>query len=454
MTNLRRTCFTKSLALIAAHLSVLMVGAMIVHAADWPQWRGVDGQGHAGSDAKNLATQWDAESGKNIKWNLAIPGHGHSSPVVEGNRIWLTTSTIVPENKARATERLKDNKGGMKVVVAAQATYFAICVDLESGKQLHNIKLFTIKEPQWIHPLNSYASCSPIIENGLLYCHFGSSGTVCLDTKTLKPKWLQKGVQAQHENGPGSTPIICGDHLIFHMDGSDVQYITALNKKTGKVAWRTNRTGKMNNNPQLKKAYGTPLLVNVKGKSQVISPAADWVYAYDPETGEELWKQAYGILGFSLVPKPVAGHGMVFITTSFLKSELLAIRVDGKGKNDQPHIAWRYTRAVPKMGSSLLVGGEIYFVGDKGGVVTCLNAKTGKVNYTERLGGNFSSSPMFAEGKIYICSREGVTTVLQAGPTFKKLASNQLPTAIFASPVAVDDAIILRTEKGLYRVGK
>ena len=177
-----------------------------------------------------------------------------------------------------------------------------------------------------VHEINTYASPTPIIEEGRLYCHFGSYGTACVDTSSAKVLWQNQDLKVMHENGPGSTPVLWKDRVIFHMDGSDQQFIAALDKKTGKLAWKTPRSGEMNKNPQLKKAYGTPLVLKIDGKEHVVSPAADWLYGYDPASGKELWKLNYGILGFSNVPRPVAGHGMIYLSTSFMRAQILAIR--------------------------------------------------------------------------------------------------------------------------------
>jgi outer membrane protein assembly factor BamB len=254
-----------------------------------------------------------------------------------------------------------------------------------------------------------------------------------------------------HENGPGSSPVLYQDKLIFHCDGSDVQYIVALDAKTGEIAWKTNRSGEMNSNAQLKKAYGTPIVMKVGNQDAIISPAADWLYAYHPLTGDEMWKVNYGVLGFSIVPRPVAGNGMVYMSTSFMQSEMLAMKVDGASAN--PAIAWRNKKGVPKMSSPLLVGDELYMVSDNG-VATCLDAKSGEALWSERLGGNVSSSPLYADGRIYIGNREGETFVFAPGREFKLLATNKLDGTIMASPAAVDNAIFLRTEKALYRIEK
>jgi hypothetical protein len=362
----------------------------------------------------------------------------------------MTTSFETPASKEETTERLKKNTGGVPVNVLSSVRLHVVCVDKRTGKLLHNLKVITKKQPQWVHKLNSYASPSPIIEGGRVYCHFGSYGTVCIDAKTAKVAWRNDKLWVNHENGPGSTPVLWKDLLIFHMDGSDKQYVVALDKKTGHEKWRTARTGKMNKNPQLKKSYGTPLIAKANGRDTLFSPGADWLYGYDPATGRELWKLDYGMLGFSIVPRPVVGHGMLFMSTSFMRPQLLAVRYENTAK---PDIAWKYNRGVSKQPSPILIGDELYFVDDSGGLVTCLNAHTGDAHWRERLGGNYSASPLHANGKLYFHSREGITTVLQAGKTFKVLSKNKLEGQHMASAAVDGNALILRTDKALYRIG-
>lgn len=412
--------------------------------ADWKQWRGPTGQGHANA---KLPTEWSET--KNVMWRTPVPGKGWSSPVVEGNQIWMTTAFETPATKEEAAERLKSNTGGVPVNVLRSVSLHALCVDKNTGKLMHNVRVITKKEPQWVHKLNSYASPSPILEAGRLYCHFGSYGTACIDAKTSKVAWLNEKIWVNHENGPGSTPVLWKDLLIFHMDGSDQQFVVALDKKTGLEKWRTSRSGKMHANPQLKKSYGTPLIQEINGKPILFSPGSNWLYAYDPANGRELWKTEYGGLGFSLVPKPVTGHGMIFMSTGFMKAKLLAVRYE---KTAKPDIAWSYARSVSTQPSPLLVGDELYFITESGGLITCLNAHTGQPHWVERIGGNYSASPTFSNGKIYFHSREGVTTILQAGKTFKVLAKNILEGQHMASAAVDGNALILRTDKALYRI--
>ncbi|MDG2214893.1 MAG: PQQ-binding-like beta-propeller repeat protein [Verrucomicrobiota bacterium] len=412
--------------------------------ADWKQWRGPTGQGHANA---NLPTQWSET--KNVTWRTPVPGKGWSSPVIEGNQIWLTTAFETPASEAETKERLKNNTGSVPVHVLSKVRLHAVCVDKRTGKLVHNIEVITKEDPQWVHKLNSYASPTPIIENGKIYCHFGAYGTTCVDAKTGKVIWKNQKIQVMHENGPGSTPVLFKDALIFHMDGSDKQFVVALDKKSGKEKWRSPRSGTMHENPQLKKSYGTPIIEKIEGTHTLLSPGSNWLYAYNPTSGKELWKVEYGGLGFSLVPRPVTGHGMIFMSTGFMRAKFLAIRYE---KTAKPDIAWSYSRGVPTQPSPLLAGDEIYFVTESGGLVTCLDAHSGEKRWVERIGGNYSASPTFSNGKIYFHSREGVTTVLQAGKQFKVLAKNQLKGQHMASAAVDGNALILRTDKALYRI--
>jgi hypothetical protein len=412
---------------------------------EWPEWRGPGGQGHAAG--RGLPVRW-SES-QNIAWKTPIPGRGWSSPVIAGDQIWLTTAIETPASPEDAERRLKANTGDQPLTLLEQVEYRAVCLDRTSGKLTRDILLFTEREPQWVHKLNSYASPTPVIEPGRLYAHFGSSATAGLDTQTGLVLWTNSSLRINHENGPGSSPILWRDLLIFHMDGSDLQYVVALDKRTGRVAWKTDRTGRMHSNPQLKKSYATPLVLAVDGREQIISPGPNWLYGYDPATGGEIWKIEYGSLGFSLSARPVAGHGMIFLSTGFTRPELLAVRYGG-GK--EPSIAWRYAKGVPTMASPLLVGEELYFVSDSGGMLTCLEAKTGQEHYRERLGGEHNAAPLHADNRIYITSRGGVTAVVEAGKTFQLIAKNELPGHVMSSPGAADRALFLRTDTALYRL--
>ena len=364
----------------------------------------------------------------------------------------MTAAVETETSEAEAKKRLEANTGSQPVVLLDKVVFLALCVDVETGQLLHNIELMSESDPQWVHKMNSYASPTPVIEKGRLYCHFGTFGTVCLDTASGEVLWINRELRLMHENGPGSSPIVWNDKVIFHGDGSDVQFIAALDKATGKVAWKTDRSGEMNSNPQLKKAYATPVIATYNGTPQLISPAADWLYGYDPATGRELWKLNYETLGFSNIAPPILGDGMIFLCTGFMKSEMLGIRYDGTGS---PAIAWRHSRNVPTTPAPVLVGGELYFASDQGGLLTCLDAATGERLYRERIAsGNYNASPLHADGKIYFFNREGTATVINPGRSFGVVSKATLEGRIFASPAVVENALLVRTDTALYRLEK
>jgi len=415
-------------------------------AENWPEWRGGGGQGI--STAKGLPETWSETSG--VSWKTVLPGRGHSTPVIWGEHIWVTTAIEKAASAEAAELRLKANTGDQPVTVLESVSLRAVCVDKAGGKILHDIELLNVKEPQWVHQLNSYASPSPIIEEGRLYAHFGSFGTACLDTTTQKVLWQNQDVQIMHENGPGSTPVLWENLLIIHFDGSDQQFIAAFDKTHGKLAWKTARTGEMRENPQQRKAYGTPLMLTMNGQPTVVSPAADWIYGYEPATGKELWKLPYGELGFSMSVRPVADEVQIYFSTCFGKSQVMALKYAGL---KTPEVAWRNNKNAPKMCSPVIAGDLLFYV-DDGGIVSCVDAMTGEAVYRERLGGKFSASPILADNKLYFSSREGVVTVVPATREFKVLSQNSLEGGLMASPVAVDGALYLRTDKALYRIGR
>ncbi len=425
---------------------VLFLGCAAFAEEGWPEWRGVSGQGV--SKAKELPAEWSETKG--IKWKAALPGRGWSTPVVEGDQIWVTTAIENAASAEQAEKRLKENTGDQPLTVLESVSLRAICVSLESGEILQDVELLNVKEPQWVHQLNSYASPSPIVKECRLYAHFGSFGSACLDTRSGSVLWRNEELHVQHENGPGSTPVLWKDRLIVHFDGSDVQFIAALSTETGKVLWRSERSGEMDPRPQQKKAYGTPLLVETASGPVVVSGAADWVYGYAPDSGKELWKVPYGELGFSMSVRPVADAERIYISTSFGKSQVIALKYSGLTK---PEVLWRNNKNAPKMCSPVLAGGLLYYV-DDGGILSCVDALTGEAVYRERLSGKFSASLLLADERLWICSREGVTFVVAPGREFKLLAQNSLEGQIMASPIALDGALLIRTDKALYRLGK
>lgn len=417
--------------------------------AGWPQFRGPGGQGHA--DARDLPMRWSET--EHVAWKTPIPGRGWSSPVILHDGIWMTTAVERPASDELKATRLKGRPDANQLAVVGSVSLRVVGVDRASGRVTTDEELLSIDDPGAIHSLNTYASPTPVIEDDRLYCHFGTYGTVCWNTDARRIVWQNTALHVEHQNGPGSSPILWGDFLIFHCDGIDQQFVVALHKATGEVAWRTKRSGKMHENPDFQKAYATPQVIEgPNGRPELISPGADWVYAYDPASGDELWRAHYGKLGFSTVPRPVVGHGMVFVVTSYLESQLIAVRHGGSGDVTQSHVAWSESRQMPRMPSLLLVRDELYAVSDNG-VATCLDARTGQVHWQKRLdGGNHSASPLHADGRVYFFNREGATTVIRAGKTFEKLATNELDSGLMASPAVAGNSLFLRTDSHLYRI--
>lgn len=382
---------------------------------DWPQFRGPGGQGH--SAATGVPIAW-SES-RNIAWKTAVPGRGWSSPVVSGGRVWLTTAAGAREVSLRA-----------------------IAYDLESGREVVNTEVFQVRDARGIHPKNSWASPTPIVENDRVYVHFGAQGTAALTTSGEIAWKARFPYESQH--GGGGSAVLHGDLLIFSCDGSDQAYVVAVDKRTGKVRWKTSRRTPAD------QAYTTPLVIRVGDRDQVVSVGAYRAGAYDLLSGKEIWRVTYGD-GFSNVPRPVYGHGLVYIATGFHQPALLAVRPDGTGDVTKSHVAWELRRGAPLTPSPLLVGDELYVVSDAG-IATCVDAASGAIHWQQRLGGTFSASPVAAEGRIYFLSEEGVATVIAPGKTFQALATSTLDGAMLASMAISDGSIIIRSDSQLYRV--
>ena len=444
--------FRMNKTLLASHILLFTLALAHSNAEDWPQWRGPDGQGHA---AKGAAPPTEWSETENVVWKTELPGRGWSSPVIADGIAWMTTALETAADEEETKRRLKENTGGQPVTVLASVQLHALGVDLKTGKLKYDLELFSAKEPQWVHRFNSYASPTPWIEGGKLFCHFGALGTACVDTATAKVIWTNTDadLKVMHENGPGGSPVLYKNNLIFNLDGSDRQFVVALDADTGKVKWKTERSGELHEKPQRQKAYGTPLLVEVDGKTQVLSQGADWHYSYDPETGKELWKLSYERHGFSNIARAVVKEDRLFLSTGFLQSELHAIDLPPAAA--KPTIVWRYTKSVPKSPSPIIVGNEIYFVADSGGTLTCLDTESGDEIYRERIaGGKYWSSPTYANGHLYFHNEEGVTTVVKTGTDFEVVAENQLDGRQFASAAVIENDLIIRTDEALYRIGK
>ena len=433
-----RRCFVVR-ALLAATLSLAFLSAFSAQAsADWPDFRGPWHDGHVqapgSTEPTALPLVWSET--ENVAWKTAIPHEGLSTPVILNGQVWLTSAT---EDGRRS---------------------FALCLDAETGEFLFNETVFETENPEPLgNNINTYASPSPVIEAGRVYVHFGSYGTACLDSATAQPVWTRRDLLCRHYRGPGSSPLLYGDLLILTFDGIDQQYVAALNKTTGETLWKTERStewkdlqedGHYVQGGDFHKGFCTPIVFEWEGRPQLISPAACAAFAYDPITGTELWKTDHH--GHSASPRPLFGHGLVYVVTGHRQTELWAIRPGGQGDITDTHVAWRYTgKEVPKQPSPLLIDDLMYMVGNEGHAA-CLEARTGALVWSARIGGNFMASPICAGERIYLTSMQGETTILKAGRDFEVLARNRLESGCLASPAVSGEALFLRTKTHLYRL--
>jgi outer membrane protein assembly factor BamB len=367
---------------------------------------------------RGLPLEWG--EGRNVAWKTPVPGLGWSSPVVAGGRVWITTAI--------------EQRG---------ISLRALAFDVASGREVVNVEIFKIPASRReINPKNSWASPTPVIDGDRVYVHFGADGTAAL-SNTGAILWKARfDYQSQH--GAGGSPIVFGDLLIMNCDGSDVAFVIALDKNTGKVKWKTNRGFPAD------QAYTTPLVIRAADRDQLISVGAFRARAYDPLSGREIWRVRYDE-GFSNVPRPVFAHGLVYVATGFQQPSLLAVRPDGTGDVTKTHIAWALRRGAPLTPSPLAVGDELYIVND-GGIATCLDGRTGAVIWQQRLGGTYSASPVFADGRIYFLAEQGVTTVIAPGKEFRRLATNTLDGGLLASMAISGGSLFLRTDSHLYRI--
>lgn len=433
-------------------LMVVLLSAVAVHviAADrsWPQFRGPHGNGHA------IDAQVPLRFGENqsVAWRTELPGKAWSSPVVVDGVVWLTSAIEqVPteEEKAQllASDVNKNQQASRDVAKAIDLKL--ISVDFESGSILKTIDLASVEQPDAIHTLNSYASPTPMIAEDHIYCHFGTFGTFCVQRTTGDILWKRR-FPLTHSVGPGSSPLVCDDVLVLIQDGCDGQYVIGLDRSNGETKWEVDRPELDTTDGEQKKSFCTPITVtDNRGRQQVICLGARWIVAYDPATGKEIWKCHHGD-GFSIVPRPVCDSNLVYFSTGYNKPSLVAVRIDGDGDVSQTHIQWTAAKGIPAKPSPILLDGRIYVIDDTG-VASCFDASDGTVIWKQRIGGNYSASPVLAGGNIFFASQEGKVTVLKPGPDFQQLAENQIDDRIMASPAIYQDSILLRTERAIYR---
>lgn len=393
--------------------------------ADWPEFRGPTHDGHV--NAPGLPLTWSETN--NIVWKTPIHDRGFSTPVILGDQIWLTT----------ATQEGND--------------FFVLCFNAKTGKIDFEKKLFHCDKPEpQGNAVNTYATPTCAIEPGRVYVHFGTYGTACLDTTTHETLWQRDDIHCRHYRGPSSSVVLFENLLILTLDGVDVQFTEALDKKTGKTVWKTNRsavwddlnsTDSMIRDGDRHKAHSTPIVADINGKPVLLSTGAGYAYAYNARTGEELWKIHFS--GWSAAPCPVYANGLAYFTTGYSTktTDLMAVKTDGKGDVTDTHMAWRLSKGIPKMPTPTIVDNLLYVLSDEG-TLTCLEPATGVEVWHESLGGNYAASPIYAEGRLYFFSQQGKTTVIKPGREYQPLATNKLSGGLMASPAVSGKAFFLR----------
>jgi outer membrane protein assembly factor BamB len=392
--------------------------------SNWTFYRGTNLNGV--SLNKDLPLTWNEN--ENIVWKTTIHGKGGSSPVIFADQIWLTTAD------------------------SAGKQLYAVCTSFKTGEIIHNVKVFVPDSIIRIHALNTHATPTPAIEEGYVYVHYGSMGTACLETRTGKIIWKREDLKCNHVQGAASSPIIYKDLLILHYEGVDIQYIVALNKKTGKTIWKAIRPQEFYvNQPEIaRKAYITPIVINVNGNDMLVSNGSEICIAYDPLTGEEIWRILY--ISDSTISMPMFSNGLVIFTTGLLDPiRLMAYRPEGKGDITNTNIVWQFDKNVPAINSPFVNNGLLYMIHEKG-TITCLETASGKLVYTNKLKGDFYSSPICADNKIYILSKKGLIYVIREGREFKMLAENQIDGELMASIAISGRSLLLRSNIALYRI--
>lgn len=387
--------------------------------------------------------------GKDVRWKTAIHGDGWSSPVIWENQIWLTTGSD-------ETEEL-----------------FAVCVDLETGRILHDIKVFDFIDVPLVEAyksrfqMNSPASPTPVVEEHRVYVHYGPQSTACLDAKTCEILWERRDLHCDQIQYGGSSPMVDEESLFVAFDGVDKQFFVALDKETGDTRWKQDRnvnsdweatlrasgadpsgimSSKLGDN---KKSFATAHIIEHKSRRQVIAPGGEAIISYDPTTGEEFWRVQY--LGhYNIAARPLFENGLVYVYVTGPSERMLAIRPDGTGDVTGSHVVWSAHKGVPNMPSPIIVDEVIYLVSENG-VARCLDSKTGDEFWKQRVGGKYWASPLFANGNLYFFSMQGDISVFTATKDVLELVSkNRISGEIISSPAVASNALILRTTTHLY----
>ena len=419
-----------------------------VGATNWPQWRGPGGMGI--STEKNLPVEWSAT--KNIKWKTPIAGRAHSSPVVWGNKLFLTTAIegpVVPG--ARAVKHMDGDKEFLhpdSIGADRKHTFKVICLNASNGKVLWEQTAFEGTPYDNRHRKSSFAASTPATDGKMVYAFFGTEGLYAYDMNG-KLQWkADLGKLGTVGMGTGTSPILHQDFVILQCDEENgaASFIVAVDKKTGKEAWRTPR--------KVQVSWATPILVTTAKRSELITSGTEAVIAYDPATGKELWRHK-GVES-NAIPSPVANQEMVFISAGFPAKIAMAIRLGQSGDlTGSANVAWKYAKGTAYVPSPILYGDYLYLTTDRG-ILTCLDAKTGEVKYEGGripIPATFTASPVAFDGKILLTSEDGDTFIVKAGPKHEILGTNSVGEPVYASPAISDRKIFIRAENNIYCIG-
>jgi outer membrane protein assembly factor BamB len=417
--------------LINSAFIVLLCPVAKSQTADWTQFRGSHTNGIAEKD--NIPLKWDNSV---IKWKKEIHDRGHSSPVVLGNQIWLTTA--------------KEDESAL----------FAVCLDFGTGDVIYDIKVFTSAEPEEKHQLNTYATPTPCVENGFVYVHYGNAGTACINTSNGRIVWKNSDLRCKFVQGAASSPVLYKDLLILHYEGVDKRFLVALNKKTGKIVWKTDRPEEPYK-PLTeigRKAYITPLIMNVKGKDLLISDGSAICIAYEPMTGKEVWRVING--AESTIAMPVEESGIVYWYTGYMidtdgshYTEFLSVDPDGKGDIAATNILWKKKDGLAhnQMLTPVIKDGLIYTVNSRN-MMMCLNAKSGEELWSVHVMSDFDASPLYINGNVWFFSSKGDVIVIKAGRNYEVISKNKVESGIFGTPAIVRNSMLLRTQNYIYKI--
>lgn len=412
---------------------------------NWPQWRGPDANGV--SLYGKAPVEWDEN--RNIKWKIDIPGKGHATPLVWGNQIIVLTA-IGAESKKETPAQGQNQGLGMSIRTNNRIKFVILAINRSDGSIIWQHTAREEVPHEGSHSTGSWASNSPATDGKHIYAYFGSHGLYCYDMQG-KLIWDKDFGDMTVKNawGEGSSPALYKDKIVVNWDHEGQSFIIALDKSTGKELWKTDRDEGT--------SWATPLIVESNGKAQVITNATNKIRSYDLDTGKLLWESSG--MTQNAIPSPVTAKGMVYVMSGFMGNALQAIRLsEAKGNIiGSKALVWKLDKDTPYIPSPLLYDDTLYFTTGMGGNrLSCVNAGTGEAYYSSQrlkgLGSLIYASPVLADGKIYITSRNGSTAVIKQGPQFEVLAANKLDDCFSASPVIVDSELYLRGDKYLYCV--